>query len=340
MQKCINFKMFSSMKKMTFSIFYIFILLSFNKALGQTIVSGYPQPIREKYFSQYYFQQVLYNPAYAGEDSQPRFSIFGNRQTFSNNTYEQPIAAQLIWQGQLEGVGGLAFTAAYQDFDNYYPCFSSQCESNERIMRLGAAYNYKWQPNDDMAFRVGINGGIMHFNSEIPPYANPFNPQAALVMYVPFVKANIDIGLLYRWRDLRAGVGFVHINTPNFQFFQPDNQRGNFRPEVYVTLSYNARIGEHFGIQPNIMMNQQMGSMYYYGSSLRQIYFDASLLLNYQQIVFSGASYKRDGNLNRWSFMAAGRLNNKYQLSLSYDVGGATRRIEAGFSLFIAEESE
>ncbi len=274
-----------------------------------------------EHISQYYFSQVVYNPAYTGDYSQPMLALSSN---LGKQREMRPSSFNLIAHTFIENANsGVGLTTTYQTYDNDYA---------ERLLKLGFLFAYEFEIGTSGGLRVGFNTGVLHYNSRRPSnWNNPFNPNPTPIISINerFFKYNMDFGVLFRFSGFRAGVGLTHSNEPRFTFASPGFDQVFYR-QAYASLSYELDLwDERLKVQPNVFFNQRMGGQRFVfaNSPLR---LDAGVIATFDDRYFAGVHYKVNQHPYRISLMT-GIQFNRYMLTLNYDVKGQSA---TGFSQF------
>lgn len=271
--------------------------------------------------SQYYFSQVVYNPAYTGDYSQPMLGLSTN---LGKQGESRPSSFNLVGHTFIENANsGVGLAASYQTYDNEY---------EERLLKLGFLFAYEFKIGSNGGFRVGFNTGVLHYNSRRPSnWNNPWNPNPAPIVSLNerFFKYNMDFGALFHFGGLRAGVGLNHSNEPRFTFASPGFDQVFYR-QAYASISYEFEVwNDRLKIQPNVFFNQRMGGQRFVFST-SPLRLDAGVLVTFDNRYFTGVHYKTNQAPYRYSVMV-GMQFNRYMLALNYDIKNHSR---PGYSQF------
>ncbi len=303
-------------KKYTFLSFCICLLFSLQIS-AQTDFTRVP-PI-----SEYFFNQLIYNPAFAGEDDQATIGLAMRRSdgtAFSNFNLSgvNPSSIYGFIHGNLLEQIGLGLTVQYENFNDTTLCFQvggvitnpiSYCQGNRRSLQLGLVQNYKFAVSEGVTVVAGMNVGLMHYRSDnVRQGANT----TSLQTNERFFKLNVDFGFLLKARALRLGLSMNHVNEPTFQFFA-NNRPENFRRETHLTGNYTfASYDSTFQVQPTFMLNTIIGNNGFFNNNTTWV--DLGILARYKSL-FAGFHYKINHEPYRMSLTVGSRVIDALQLS-------------------------
>jgi len=310
-----------------------------------------------KPFSQYYYQQAYYNPAYIGNDSQPQY-------WFSTRTTQEPSLSKgrsynalANWSmSKIPITWGAIF--AYEDFqdntfDNSIDSLASSRDFTE--WQLGLQTSFDFDMGDEALGKIGFTGTAAQLkNAATTQSNNGQNPRNFVF--------NMDVGVLAVYNRFKLGFSMVHSNEPNYfggggvntgsgggsvgsgSTVASNNSLSGFSRTGYFHASFDWQLTESLTFVPQIFARQIIGqggnlnnsnanfnqpsegpcrNSNLPGSSL-----DVGFLLNYYNLIFTGFSYRpcfshsRD-NIHRdyfGSVMVGARLNETYHISASWDL--------------------
>lgn len=281
---------------------------------------------RLPYMAQYYFNQLLYNPAYAGESSQPSIGISGRmgEERGNSNFLVKPRTAQLFMQGEIKELAqleqlnmGLGMVAQYHKYDDRFQRGTEVFSSNNRLLKIGVVNSYRTSIQDIIDVRIGFQVGLLHYQSDELPNTGSINPPVTQILNERFFKPVIDIGFLFMLDNLRVGMAINSANEPEFDFFSTGFAR-KFRREGYFTASYEWVITPYWYLQPSMMFQTLLNNQNAFSRIRPRSLADFSVQVNYFDTVFMGLSYRVGDAPFRGSIMVGGRLADTYQLSLAY----------------------
>lgn len=296
------------------------ILLSFAglKLNAQTPFAGF------EHNHHFFWTQTIYNPAYAGHDTQPTFFVVSQLGKGLNGT--TPQLYNVAWQGGYENLG-FGLIANYSNFDS---------NNSARMALLAGQFNMEFEAFDNLRSKAGLGFGLLHYQNDVVDPTNPSANQTPIIENnEPFAKYNADIGILVYNDNFRLGISMVHNNQPEFNFYNADyiyqNYNGTlssfdrktiFRNRNYITLGFDIDAGD-ITITPNVLA--RVYAITYGAGNNRQrtnddnFRLDANVTASYQEQLYFGASYIKDLT-HIMSINAGYRSLGGFQISGSYSI--------------------
>jgi len=299
-----------------------------------------------QYFSQYYNQLSLYNPAYVAYANQPNVwlarefrqdfrSGIGKSQNFNMRNYNGLI------QGQFErftGGAGLTFS-----------CQRPTHDGKEIQYGINGIFAAGFDFSDDVVGVVGLNLGMLHYSNLLRNSGG-----GGSTANDPYFKINLDAGIYLQYKELVVGFSILHNNEPTFifdSFVQGDdlinaslvNANNTFKRASFLNALYNIKIKDDYTITPSILFRQTYGVNF---NSFSNNNFDLELttLFDFKDLVQLGFSYKPTNNHYNASFMVGFKINKKYQFSYSYDLvkkdfKNRYRNMEVGLGFYFGQKN-
>ena len=327
--------------KFTKHIILSLFILSFLSEKTMAQCSGtYFEP-RTRQLTEYFLNQPIYNPAFAGQSNLPTIGIatrVSNSPILNGfNIDLQPFSVAAFAHGNLNERVGIGLMVNYDDFRD---------GADRRTLQLGVMQNYLWELGEDLEFRLGLNASLLHYRSFCANINGFFNPAPVLPRNEANFKFNTDIGVLIKYKKALLGLSINHANEPQFQFFSNTTER--FRRETYITASYELDVIENvFTVVPSLMLNTLVGNRGFYNFSRN--YTNLNILLKYKEIGFVGLSYKTQDMPYEYALTIGGRVADTWQLSTTFNfknndlVGSSINdysRIEASLGIFLNRADE
>jgi len=277
------------------------------------------------YANQFYNNQLLYNPGFAGEWDQPHFGFSAYADT-SSYSYERQ-AYDFHYNRPLDNYKfnfGLLFS--YYNYDRV-----SNRDVEKSQFKVGLAHNWEFEFGESSLIKIGATLSLLHFQDAEQPIPSPNGPsQSWAPTNERYFKPNVDIGFLLNSGIFFLGAGLHHVNQPSFVFWQDRANGGTlsdfFLQELFVTSGVKMKF-DQIKVEPSIMMHQEG----------REFFLDVATLVKYEDIAFLGVNWKtgskrlsvsQDSLANTtqithpWGLTAGGRVLDKIQASVSYLVGG------------------
>lgn len=232
-------------------------------------------------FTQYMYNGMFYNPAFAGKEGGIRLSALHRTQwrnyTANSGTGGAPVTQLITAQGRLNskniGYGLTLVNDRIGATDNF--------EAN-----LQGAYHKKLNRG---TLSVGIYGGIYSTSLN---YDNlvVVNPEPTLPTSGSESKMNINagLGLIYDRQNYYIGLSTKHLNEPVFDFGggKYDNQLKN---HSYLLLGYRFRPIGQFLIEPSFLLKTV---------SLNNFSYDVSVMISHQDKISGGIAYRGEESVS------------------------------------------
>lgn len=311
------------MREKILSALLVLCLFHFS-ASAQTFANGISYP----YVNQFYNNQLLYNPGFAGEWDQPHFGFVTYSDSSSN--YNNRQALDFHYNRPLEKYRlnfGLLFSYYKQQRNISYQ--GQPFNIQKAQFKVGLAQNWEFEFGESSILKVGATLSLLHFeDNEQPPTSSAGN-QVWIQTNERYFKPNVDIGFLLNSGIFFVGAGLHHVNQPSFVFWQDRVNGGTisdpFRQELFVTSGVKMKF-DQIKVEPSIMLHQES----------REFFMDVATLFKYEDIAFIGINWKTSSQINTvqvdslisqdrtthpWGLTAGGRVLDKIQASVSYLVG-------------------
>lgn len=282
-------------------------------------------------FTQYMYNGMYYNPAFAGNQDGFRFSAL-HRSQWSNYTTSSgqggaPITQLITAQGRLKGKGiGYGLTIVN---DQIGP--TSNLEIN-----LQSAYHKKINRSTiSVGAYAGMFSSSINFEELIVINPEPGLPAGGKENQMNF---NFGAGLLFDRGDYYLGLSSKHLNEPNFDF--GDGSYANqLKNHSYLLLGYRFRPIGQLRIEPSFLLKTV---------SFNNFSYEVSVIATHQNRISGGIGFRgeesislimgysllKDNSLRLgYSFdLVFGGLEAKaptsHELLLRYDLSKVTREFE------------
>ncbi|MDQ3395404.1 MAG: type IX secretion system membrane protein PorP/SprF [Bacteroidota bacterium] len=252
-------------------IFYPFLII------GILFCSGPLLAQQDAQFSQYMFNGIYYNPAFAGVEGVTQFTgVFRSQWT----GYEPTL-----------GGGGAPTT---QLFTLNTPILRLRSGFGFHAVndQLGALSNQQIQvsyayhlglPNSKLSF--GIRSGIFSKAIDFNKYRwNDPNDINNLDSRVSDIKPDLAVGMFYRAEKLYAGVSYNHIIKAEFDFGS-DALRNPLVSHMYLTAGYDYEYNYNLIITPSVLIK----------TDLNTYSIEGGVMGTYNNKMWGGLNY-RDGD--------------------------------------------
>ncbi|MDF2158881.1 type IX secretion system membrane protein PorP/SprF [Algoriphagus sp. CAU 1675] len=232
-------------------------------------------------FTQYMYNGMYYNPAFAGKDVGLRFSALHRSQwagyTTSTGSGGAPTTQLLTAQGRLEGKNtGYGLTVVN---DQIGP--SSNLEVN-----LQGAFHKKLKRT---TFSVGAYAGM--FSSSINygelVVVNP-EPNLPTTGRENSMNLNFGFGILADRGDFYVGLSSRHVNEPDFDF--GEGEYGNqLKNHSYLLFGYRLRPIGQLTIEPSFLLKTV---------SFNNFSYDVSVMVSHQNRISGGLAFRGEESVS------------------------------------------
>ena len=261
------------MKVLKFSVprlfFILSVCLSFG-AMGQ----------QDAQFTQYMFNGLFYNPAFAGKESGYQFSALHRSQwlNYTGTNGPAPITQLLTASGRLDdyNIGfGLTFVN-----DNIGP-------TNSQEVNLSAAYHKRFGRG---VLSIGASGGLFSGTINYNMFDPVFNPDPRVPAEGKETRMNFSYGLgaIYDRTDFYVGFGSRHINQPTFDFGDGaiDNRLMN---HSYLLAGYRIRTFALWTFEPSFLIKSV---------SFNNFSYDLSVIATHNQRISGGLAFRGEESVS------------------------------------------
>jgi type IX secretion system PorP/SprF family membrane protein len=282
------------MKKVNKILGFLLLLLWANIGLAQQQVM----------FTQYMFNGLAINPAYAGS--------------------HETVSASVLMREQWVGIEGAPST---QTFSIHSPIFSKKMAAgvvflHDKIgvtqqngMYASLAYRVYFKENSSIAF--GLQGGFTGYNalfSKVSITDPTFSSGD-----VSELKPNAGAGIYYNTPKFYAGISVPQLIESEFDKNNPDSDSKMIR-HYFIHAGYVMDVLPHLKLKPNILIKSVSGA---------PIQFDLNLNALIHEFLWLGASWRSFESVD---VLCQLQLTEKLQMGYSYDMATTSeiRRVNSG----------
>ncbi len=248
-------------------------------------------------YSQYFYNQFLYNPAQTGLSGSPQLFFIYRKQWvgFNGSPETRALSYDMSIANNKAGVGVYLFSDVTNIFKKNGGYFS---------------YAYHINFNDEHRLSLGLSGGIQEnsidFNKVVVK-----NPGDVLITNnnQRAVTGDAAAGINYYIKGFNVGISAPQLVSGRLRYINDDQKMGYRLSRHYLaTLSYNLKLAQgKFSIQPLAMFRTTEAFAFQ---------FDAGANFNYKDFVWLGAMYRYDAGLTA----AAGfKVHKLVSVGYSYD---------------------
>ncbi|MFK7904350.1 MAG: type IX secretion system membrane protein PorP/SprF [Chitinophagales bacterium] len=285
------------------------ILLLIICCLALTCTSSYAQ--QDARFSQYMFNNLGFNPAYAGTGDglalaaiyrKQWVNIDGAPQTANLSAHTKLVEDGKVGLGLNLQFDEIGLTNAYSGFGSYSYCIKTGRGSDDAMFNIGVSAGATLMQKD-LSKAQG--------NGLIDPTIDPiFNSGEDMSKILP----NFGFGLYYFLPNkYYVGISAPRLLTNNFREKDPEIAKvaHEFR-HYYVTAGMV--FGDEIKLRPSILLKMVPGNA--------PLQLDINLMALFKDTIWLGASFRADQGTNPESldFIAALQLENGMKIGYAYDL--------------------
>ncbi len=281
--------------------------------------------------TQYFFNQHIFNPCFAGDQYQPNFSMVARYRMKQNPTGIQPKPQTYHLQtSTYEPNLGLGLGA----HATYHRPIANIWFAAERLTEAGVTINYETFFGDNATIRIGTMIGLVNMKpANKDANGDPINDIDFLNERK--IKPNFDLGVLFLKNNFYFGASVSHLTDLSFQFFPGYIYR--FQRKAYVTTGLHASFADIINFNPSIFFSQYLSNGRNFSFVL-----DANLLMDYKEKYFLGITGRVNDPAYSGAILVGARFAQQYQINLSCDIpkNNRPRQIEISINSFLIYEDE
>jgi type IX secretion system PorP/SprF family membrane protein len=262
-------------------------------------------------YSQYYYNQFLYNPAATGLTGETNAFLVHRRQ----------------WTGMPGSPVTNAFTVdGFMDEKNIGLGFTIFNDVQDITERLGiyTSYAYRLKLNDDMALRFGLSVGFLDNRVD-------FSRAVVKDLSDPMLlsgmqrKSGLDgnVGVSFNWKDLRVGVAVPQLFGQKMEF-------GTYDTRMYYQLNrhFLGTVGYKYVINEDQMLTIEPMAMVRWLPNT-PLQYDINALASWKDMFWLGVSYRSNYAVG---VSARVKLFGNLSAGYAYDVILTPLKTSAGIS--------
>lgn len=264
---------------------YILVLAASVIGIATSFAQQGPQ------YTQFMFNNLAINPAYAGADEHASITIAARNQwtKIDNAPSTQSLSAHTLVAKRV----GLGLVLVRDQIGIH------------KNTNAVASYAYHLRAGKRSFVSMGLQAGVNSFKSDYPSIAGNSN-DPLLAKYVKETTLSIGAGIYYRSPKLDMGVSVPRLLSDRLHL--NDTVTVNFRTANFLGyLRYRLRLGPSFVLQPSILVK--------YFSGLPAS-FDTNLMLVYKEVLSTGVSYRKNESLD---LVIKLQLTPRLEAGYSYD---------------------
>lgn len=251
------------------------------------------------FYSQYFFNPFIYNPAYTGKKGDTRaFLTHRNQWTGIQGA---PVTTMLTIDGPIQGEKAGLGLNIYSD-------------RTDILSKTGArlAYSYGIMLAEGHYLKAGLGVGVLnqkidYSNAIVEDVTDPnlfgTSQNRAVI--------DADFGIAYFWKGLEVGVALPQLFDNRIKYSKVEEEQTviyGVRRHYLVSAGYNYEINENFYVNPIALARITPGSPFQ---------FDFGVMGSYQKLAWLGVTYKHQYAVG---LSGGGILNERLYLGLTYDL--------------------
>ncbi len=277
------------------------------------VISALPGKAQQKVqFTQYMFNGLVINPAYAGADEALSLTFIQRKQwaNIENSPSTQSLSAHTLFKKRRFGLG-LTFV-------------------NDRIgvhKNLSALTNYAYhlKVGQESYLSMGIQAGFHNQKSDYSPLMGPANMDPKLSNpYISYTSFDFGMGMYFRSPRLHVGLSAPELLPETISM--SDSSSIQFKKvNFFLFLKYNITLNDDIDIEPSVLLK--------YLTAV-PLSFDLNVNLIYRKAVTLGLSYRKSESID---FMFRGKITPQLVLGYSYDhpIGKFSRQSNGSHELMV-----
>lgn len=255
-------------------------------------VKGQQAPL----YTQYMFNQLLYNPALAGVD--PYYQIRSNHRFQWVGMTDAPLTNALAFHGPHPtlsmGYGGYI----------YHDVTGPTSQTS-----ITGTYAYNIGLTDELRLSMGISAGVMQYRVDgtqitVKDPSDQTLQQAVYTSWVP----DANLGLYLYHKDFYVGFSTAHLITTKLKLYDPGIGINKLKTHFFLTAGYIWEINQDFKLEPSAMLK---------GSLPKAVQLDINTRVIWQDMVWGGISYRTGDAV---SILIGYAYEKRIYFGYSYDI--------------------
>ena len=270
-------------------------------------------------FTQYMYNGMYYNPAYAGKEGGFRFSALHRSQwaNYSTSSGQRgaPVSQLLTAQGRLDAKNiGYGLTIVNDNIG---------ASSNLEINLQGAYHKQIRRSTLSFGASIGMFSSSIDYGELI--VVNP-EPNLPTLGKENQMNINFSAGFLFDRGNYYIGLSSRHLNEPNFDF--GDGSYANqLKNHSYLQFGYRLRPVGQLAIEPSFLIKSV---------SFNNFSYDVSVIATHQNKISGGLAYRGEESI---SFILGYSIlrDNSLKLGYAFDlvVGGVEAKAPTSHELML-----
>ena len=246
-------------------------------------------------FSQYFVNDIIYNPAICGSKEYNEFVIQTRQQWLGFEG--APLSANVSYHGALNNRSGMG---GYIEYDRTSP-------SNQSNVQINYAYHVPLN-SEDMYISFGVGAKAMYYyldflQEDLPPGTDPAYSANAFESFL----ADASSGVYLYGNNFHIGYSIANMLESSFNMESGEGFSRNQQEKVYYGMAgYMIRVNKDVYLEPSVLIRNLKNQHTEYNLSCRVLYSDQ---------IWSGFSVRSNSSA---SFFV-GTNSSNMQLAYSFD---------------------
>ncbi len=263
-------------------------------------------------FSQYMFNYLVINPAYAGADEALSLTFINRSQWngIENAPKTQTLSGHTLFKKKSIGLGMTIV--------------------NDRIgvhknLSILTDYAYRIPMGENSSLSMGLQAGINNMQSDYASLTGSgVNDPKLTGINISEVFFEVGAGIYYRSPKFQIGFSAPELIPDNI-FINDSIQIQNSNTNYFLFSSYKIGLSENLVMEPSVLLK------YFPGLPFS---FDVNLNFIYRDILTLGLSYRKSESID---FLLIARISNQLKLGYAYDytIGEVSRYSTGSHELMI-----
>jgi type IX secretion system PorP/SprF family membrane protein len=256
-------------------------------------------------FTQYMFNGIVINPAYAGADEALSITAVQRSQWtgLSNGPSTETLGAHSLFKKKKIGLG---LTIVNDKIGVH---------SNQSVL---SQYAYHLPTSKHSILSFGLQGGIYSLKSN---YASLRNSENDPLIFDPVLSRTFfdaGAGIYFRSRRFHAGLSAPEIIPKRF-FFNDTLSVSLSKANLFLFSKYRFKASKFVELEPSFLIKHLTGV---------PVSFDVNMNMIYREVLVLGLSYRKNESID---FLLKMQINRQLQIGYSYDHSiGVLQRIANG----------
>ena len=246
-------------------------------------------------FSQYYTNNVIYNPAISGSTNYSAFTLQTRQQWLGFEG--APLSANISYHGALNNRSAMG---GYLEHDRTYP-------SNQTNLNISYAYHVPLNADGaNISFGIGAKAMYYYLDfepGELPPGSDPAYSDKSFEKFI----GDASSGLYLYNNDFYVGYSVINMLQTPFNNEAGDGFSKNVGERIYYGIAgYKIKIDRDWYVEPSVLLRNRDNGNAEYNFSTRVLYMDQ---------IWSGISVRSNSSLA----FSVGTNSDKIQFAYSFD---------------------